>query len=455
MVPTDCCGRFGCQRQVASGMQCSLCDFWFHQNCTGLNPSQYQELRGSEGGFTCMSCITKWSLIKRVPVTKDAACNASEDDVGNNRVALSSAVSDLNQQFESMLANQRSLTKLLEQLSPPFLSSDNPSKPLGKPASSSPPRSPSQKAEEYAIKKAAISLCDKVTRSRRAIAWGSFPKGTDPKSLGVKLATTASVESQLVSAKWLRSRRKRAVRGLIFCFITPQASAKLIANKGEICKRFHSIRDISSDRPLAERKEVPSRTSEDNKLLLRPVVALTPLELQLARSPTVEPVAKVPSTPSGKSAAHLKPTPPKKNEQQTLSKPGILGAPLPLNKHQKPKRSKAPSSTSNFRNGRPKAAPPDICEGKMGPTNHPKRSIGAKRNRSISPIYPSRDFNFRAPHPSLMEIPPHRSTLSSHVGHQPLPSLLHSYYPPLTLPLNNLYPPPWYLGQPPFYHQLW
>ena len=283
MLNTDTCGRPGCHKDVANGMQCVHCEQWFHPNCTGLTSTQYQAINAGSTEYNCVSCLYgSLAIIPPSPrSTTDAQCGPEAQSDDNPHTTPTDASTEDSRILQARYAvlstdierlrsdSQVECRKLQAQIDD-----------LKQKYSSSNVAVRAENLSNTTVREAAAQLSDRIIRQKRVIFWGTFLKGMEAVTLGRQLVAIPAQTDAFQTAQWLRGKRNRAVKGLLVSLKTAHSSQECIAQKKAIQLAFPHIWNVTADRPLPDRTRKPKlqdRVPKDEKLSQVAIVQLTPL----------------------------------------------------------------------------------------------------------------------------------------------------------------------------------
>jgi hypothetical protein len=262
-------GRRGCGRLVANGMQCCACEFWFHENCTGLSESQYASLSLSNSEFRCMACITNSTASAPptsntdIPVLQTPIEPLTDSSTGNNNdVAspsqLQSQLNGLSSILHSILEhverNGRSVTDMsdgiaaltyrilrLEELCSTL--------PLARASKEA------EKMSQHMIEEAASANADAAARAKNILVRGLQFSLNDPVQTATTLLSPVLAvfpHIKVATASWFFRKDQTAARPLLITFATGAQRTAVLQAKHLITNCFQGV-FIHPDRPISKR----------------------------------------------------------------------------------------------------------------------------------------------------------------------------------------------------------
>ena len=281
------CHRWGCHRHVASGMQCDLCQSWYHPKCTGLTEAQYESARLPDGVFKCMICLSAPHLPLSTPNTQQAnplldtlqspptpdspgqLQLPSSSDLANGLKTIQRALSDLADGIAS-------LTSRIENLESSIRKS-----PLHEAGTTV------HRLSQKAIEDVAVAQTDAATRSKRILIRGLKFSNENPVISAKRiLEPLSSVHPHLkiTSASWFFRRDPTVLRPILVAFSHPGKRSAVLQSRAIISSKFPGV-TVHPDLPVAKRK--PKTTP-------LPQAMSVPLSL----TPNVTPTCTAPPSPS-------------------------------------------------------------------------------------------------------------------------------------------------------------
>lgn len=277
----DSCGRRGCGKAVANGMQCVDCTSWFHVNCTGLSELQYTRV-STLMDFKCMACRVQKEI--NAPNTKHTGTQTDEVRVTESeRSAICSTTElTLRETCDHLQDTHREIKEMIA-----VLKAATPSLTAAESA---------VKITDQAIRDAATALEDCRMRATRIILWGKFLTTTDP-------FTQASTYlkgwvDKVMHADWLRSKRTKKPVGILATLPSTSHTKRAIDNSDIIMKAHPSVTKVARDIPLLERKAVSTRTAhQDRRRMQEPIVVLSPLKQSVTDLPSATSTPTRPDNP--------------------------------------------------------------------------------------------------------------------------------------------------------------
>ena len=289
------CGRTGCSRAVATGIQCEKCAYWFHPRCSGLTTKQYAAMDNKGAEYCCASCANQPHASTPV-ISRDASTDTS-NLMGE---PADSEVMVINKRLERMEAELKGLlTKTRAHLDTKLDWT------LGELAHIKAVL-PQSTAAEAAVGMATLDVMDaskalleQMQREKRLIIWGNFPENVDAKSTALAVVSTVlqNLPASSVTAQKLRKKGSQASKGLIVSLPTADMVRSVLAARDTLKGAFSNVHQVSYDRPLSERQNKPKLTKVP-KLLLSPKVIVTRLSSSIKGSRKLESWATVASSAS-------------------------------------------------------------------------------------------------------------------------------------------------------------
>lgn len=287
MSTDDLCGRRGCSKAVANGMQCQYCNKWFHANCTGLTEVQYGNLDNNSVPFSCMACRVDVDNVHVAPTKQDASTATQ---------ALETCTVEYTITFlrDTILNMQKEASERHDQLMDE----------IRRIKLSLPTHAAAEKALELskqAIIDASNDLTDHIKRETRVIFWGSFSKDIDVNLISSSILSYAFNNSNqpTFTAHRLFSKKSVVTKGILVTLPSKEHASKTLERAAELKKAFPFVTGIAPDRPLKLRRDYQGKHAPfTDKLLLSPRVLLTPLP-----QPTLENLPQEVCTANGRNLA--------------------------------------------------------------------------------------------------------------------------------------------------------
>ena len=270
----DVCGRKGCSKAVANGMQCQHCSKWFHANCTGLTDDLYSNMDNKGMPFACMACRVSQENARVLSTKQDASTETQDleptiavDKISQLMDLMLSIQKEANERYQTIIDEMRDI-----KLSLPSHAAANKTLELSK----------------QAIIDASNDLTDQKTREVRVIFWGDFSEDIDVNKISSSILSYAFVDSSkpTFTANRLYSKGSLITKGILVTLPSKEHATKTLDQAAQLKKAFPFVRGVAPDRPLKLRREYQGRQQPcmKDKLLMSPRVILTPLPLSNAEN---------------------------------------------------------------------------------------------------------------------------------------------------------------------------
>lgn len=309
------CGRRGCGKKVAKGIECVQCKLQFHANCTGLDGDLLKQVN-TLFIFQCITCLVQKDLEKRsasfkageTPVTRgvvtdpqgvttlgtaqnDSLDNSDDRTISMREDTLSPAsgletreMQEEGHHYPQVISGLKGRITLLEskvaQLQS-LLESALPTVSLAKQVN----RISDQVLLDTAVKMSQVQTC-----SKRVIIWGNFQKDLNPSQFARNiLKGLINIPSQ-EKASWLVSKGSKKILGLILEFKSESVVNDLLGQAPKIRRSFQNVRGVSPDKPLHIRRRktgnnLDHQEKRHTKPYSSPRVSLTRLDIPIDKVP--------------------------------------------------------------------------------------------------------------------------------------------------------------------------
>jgi hypothetical protein len=269
-VHVDHCGRRGCGKYVANGIQCSHCDTWFHENCTGLSPTQYTSLSVPDNEFRCMVCITAicpsvhtlvpthptlvLSSPEPTPIISEPIKVTSPPEIDRSAVNLDVIHSILRSILDQVERHGRSATDLSDgvaALNCRILHLEEICKalPLSRAATEA------EAISKHMVEKAAAANADAASRARNILVRGLPYTLDNPTQTARNLLAPALLvfpQLEVKSASWFFRRNPSSPRPLLITLATAAQRTAVLQSKSLITDRNEGVQ-LHADRPFSKR----------------------------------------------------------------------------------------------------------------------------------------------------------------------------------------------------------
>lgn len=206
----DTCGRDGCNKQVQNGIQCSLCNSWYHFNCTGLKKVQYTPMIGSDLQLKCMSCsFTERTVPSPTRPLKSKTTNLTSQEGlypldPSSQEKTNAEFASLKSTMMNMQAGITALKAEIESLNE-YLALTLPCPVAAKQA---------LKMSEAKLLEVATTLKDNQLRQRRVVIWGNFSPDRLPSAQAEEIICTLFPNAKnQVHATFLHSKKTNGLLG--------------------------------------------------------------------------------------------------------------------------------------------------------------------------------------------------------------------------------------------------
>ena len=263
-ISTSHCGRTGCHTSVQNGMQCHICNAWYHFKCTGLKSDQVQCLSKSSDPFSCISCLfDQPGALFGQP--KDDPADPADINAQHTLLPSECQCVPFLQKLEAKLDIVAESSALTQQA---FLRVESELQSLNEYiALALPGHAAAKKAlqiSQQAIKEVAASITDAKLRQTRVIVWGTFLENKTPTSIARDLLTHTIPTEELnkTNAEWFRSKSSESPLGILVHLPAVSCVTAIMDKAGDIVRSNSFVRQISRDSSIESRRTGKKRQSQ-------------------------------------------------------------------------------------------------------------------------------------------------------------------------------------------------